>query len=94
MKKLLIPLFSIAVLTSCGTAKISDGTSSSSVSAKHDKAFSNAYKMINAEDLKKNLYVIASDEMEGRDTGSKGQKKRVSILSIIIKTWEFQAQRH
>ncbi|MDG4650902.1 M28 family metallopeptidase [Chryseobacterium arthrosphaerae] len=74
MKKLLIPLFSIAVLASCGTAKMSDGTSPS-VSAKHDKAFSNAYKMINSEDLKKNLYVIASDEMEGRDTGSKGQKK-------------------
>jgi uncharacterized lipoprotein YajG len=74
MKKLLIPLFAIAVLTSCGTAKTSDGASHP-VSTKHDKAFSNAYKMIKAEDLKRNLYVIASDEMEGRDTGSKGQKK-------------------
>ncbi|UKB85931.1 M28 family metallopeptidase [Chryseobacterium sp. MEBOG06] len=75
MKKLLIPLFSVAVLSSCGTAKMSDGKSSHPVSTKYDRAFSDAYKMIKAEDLKKNLYVIASDEMEGRDTGSKGQKK-------------------
>jgi acetylornithine deacetylase/succinyl-diaminopimelate desuccinylase-like protein len=42
---------------------------------KGDKAFQSAYKEIKAEDLKKNLYVIASDEMEGRDTGSPGQKR-------------------
>jgi hypothetical protein len=42
---------------------------------KGDKAFLSAYKEIKAEDLKKNLYVIASDEMEGRDTGSPGQKR-------------------
>lgn len=32
-------------------------------------------KIITAEDLKTMLYVVASDEMEGRETGSKGQKK-------------------
>nr|WP_315027889.1 M28 family metallopeptidase [uncultured Chryseobacterium sp.] len=74
MKKLLIPLFSITLLSSCGTANLSDGTSKPSP-VKHEKAFSNAYKEIKAEDLKKNLYVIAADDMEGRDTGSKGQKK-------------------
>lgn len=77
MRKLFIPLFSLAVLVSCGTAKNAadaGGTQSSSV-AKGDKAFLSAYKEIKAEDLKKNLYVIASDEMEGRDTGSPGQKK-------------------
>ena len=43
---------------------------------KHNKAFNNAYKEINAEeDLKKNLYVIAADDMEGRDTGSKRTEK-------------------
>jgi Zn-dependent M28 family amino/carboxypeptidase len=31
--------------------------------------------MITAQDLKTMLYVVASDEMEGRETGSKGQKK-------------------
>ncbi|WP_426478369.1 M28 family metallopeptidase [Chryseobacterium sp. CBSDS_008] len=75
MKKVLIPLFAMAVMTSCGTAKMSDGNASHPVSTKHNKAFNNAYKEINAADLKKNLYVIAADDMEGRDTGSKGQKK-------------------
>ncbi|RXM41339.1 peptidase M28 [Chryseobacterium sp. CH21] len=75
MKKILIPLFAMAVMTSCGTANLSDGNTSHPVSTKHSKAFDNAYKVINAEDLKKNLYVIAADDMEGRDTGSKGQKK-------------------
>ncbi|WP_326983352.1 M28 family metallopeptidase [Chryseobacterium sp. MYb264] len=79
MKKILIPLFSVAVMVSCGTANVSnDGnTSQNSTSTKvqGDKAFLSAYKEIKADDLKKNLYVIASDEMEGRDTGSPGQKK-------------------
>lgn len=76
MRKLLIPLFALALMTSCKTTQVADGTSSTNrVVEKHDKAFANAYKSIKAENLKKNLYVIASDEMEGRDTGSKGQKK-------------------
>ncbi|GAA4155845.1 M28 family metallopeptidase [Chryseobacterium ginsenosidimutans] len=76
MKKLFIPLFSIGVLISCGTAKTSsDAASQTSSNVKGDKAFLSAYKEISADDLKKNLYVIASDEMEGRDTGSPGQKK-------------------
>ncbi len=32
-------------------------------------------KSINIESLKENLSIIASDEMEGRETGSEGQKK-------------------
>jgi Zn-dependent M28 family amino/carboxypeptidase len=35
---------------------------------------------ITAEKLKTRLYVVASDEMEGRDTGSKGQKKAGKYL--------------
>ncbi|KAA0126067.1 M28 family peptidase [Chryseobacterium sp. SN22] len=77
MRKLFIPLFSVAVLVSCGTAKNTSGigTSKSSTASQGSKAFLSAYKEIKAEDLKKNLYVIASDEMEGRDTGSPGQKR-------------------
>ncbi|SIS61250.1 M28 family metallopeptidase [Chryseobacterium gambrini] len=77
MRKLFIPLFSIAILVSCGTAKnaADAGATQTSSAAKGDKAFLAAYKEIKAEDLKKNLYVIASDEMEGRDTGSPGQKR-------------------
>ncbi|WP_295212262.1 M28 family metallopeptidase [uncultured Chryseobacterium sp.] len=77
MRKLFIPLFSVAVLVSCGTAKKTSGmeTAQSSTVVKGSKAFVSTYKEIKAEDLKKNLYVIASDEMEGRDTGSPGQKR-------------------
>lgn len=37
-------------------------------------------KTIKAESLKKNLYIYASDEFEGRDTGEPGQKKAVEFL--------------
>jgi Zn-dependent M28 family amino/carboxypeptidase len=37
-------------------------------------------KTITAEDLKKHLYIVASDEMEGRETGSAGQKKAGAYL--------------
>ena len=37
-------------------------------------------KSISKESLKTNLYIIASNEMEGRDTGSKGQKKAGEYL--------------
>lgn len=35
---------------------------------------------ITADKLKTRLYIVASDEMEGRDTGSKGQKKAGKYL--------------
>lgn len=38
------------------------------------KTFKNAYESIKVEELKKNLMVIAADDMQGRDTGSEGQK--------------------
>lgn len=44
-------------------------------SARTEKVFTEAYNSITAAELRKNLYVIASDEMEGRQTGSTGQKK-------------------
>lgn len=76
MKKILIPLLGLAVVVSCGTTKTSEGASAQTSSMpKTDKAFHSAYKTIKADELKKNLYVIASDEMGGRDTGSPGQKK-------------------
>lgn len=37
-------------------------------------------KNINANDLKEKLYVYASDEFEGRETGTEGQKKAVEFL--------------
>lgn len=79
MKKFLLPILSAVVLGSCGTSKVTTNSQNSNTvssnSSKSDKAFQAAYQNIKLEDLKKNLYVIASDEMEGRDTGSPGQKK-------------------
>jgi hypothetical protein len=40
---------------------------------------------INQKDLSKHLYIVASDEMEGRDTGTEGQKKAGKYL---IKQYE------
>jgi Zn-dependent M28 family amino/carboxypeptidase len=37
-------------------------------------------KTISADDLKKHLYIIAADSMEGRETGSAGQKKAGKYL--------------
>nr|WP_090079067.1 M28 family metallopeptidase [Halpernia frigidisoli] len=44
------------------------------------KAFKSAFSSIKSEDLKKNLYVIAADNMEGRDTGSPGQKRAADYI--------------
>lgn len=62
-KPFLLVIFSIA-LSSC-TAQV----------VFESNAFKNANSTITAKDLKNNLYIIAGDDMEGRDTGSKGQKK-------------------
>lgn len=91
MKKILIPIFSLVILASCGASKVAtnnqstSGTSSSSL-FKNDKAFQSAYQMIKLEDLKKNLYVIAADDMEGRDTGSPGQKKAGVYMTNYYKS--------
>ncbi len=37
-------------------------------------------KTITADELKEHLYVYASDEFEGRNTGAEGQKKAVEYL--------------
>ncbi|MBS1550044.1 MAG: M28 family peptidase [Bacteroidetes bacterium] len=65
MKKILLPLVLILGLSSCKTIDYSQ----------NGRAFHQSYESIKTEELKKNLYIIASDEMEGRDTGSAGQKK-------------------
>jgi Zn-dependent M28 family amino/carboxypeptidase len=63
--KLLAFGLGLVLFQSCATANFGiDGS-----------AFKKSYSTIQAEDLKKNLYVIAADDMEGRDTGSPGQKK-------------------
>ncbi|MBW8359022.1 MAG: M28 family peptidase [Weeksellaceae bacterium] len=65
MNRAISAIFSVCVLTSCASANLGyDG-----------RAFRTGYESISSADLKKHLYVLASDEMQGRDTGSEGQKK-------------------
>ena len=42
--------------------------------------FQKSYESITSNELKTHLYIVASDEMEGRDTGSEGQKKAGNYL--------------
>ncbi len=42
---------------------------------------------IQAEDLKKHLTYIASDELEGRDTGSEGQRKAADYIITQLKSY-------
>lgn len=75
MKKFLI-LFLLATTLSCTSQK-------SSVSDINPTEY---MKTITAGDLKKHLYVVASDEMQGRATGSIGQKKAGEYLVSQYKT--------
>ncbi|MEZ4853701.1 M28 family metallopeptidase [Flavobacterium sp.] len=60
----------VALATSCSTSKNTT-----------KKATVNQYlQAISTNDLKTNLYVIASDENQGRDTGSEGQKRAGNYL--------------
>ncbi len=62
-------------------------TSCSSQIAKVSTADPTEYvNTITAADLKKHLYVVASDAMEGRETGSAGQKKAGNYLVNHYKT--------
>ena len=65
MRKLFFAAITGVMLTSCATAQMGYDS----------KAFQKSYESITAEELKKHLYIVASDEMEGRDTGTEGQKK-------------------
>ncbi|UOE39427.1 M28 family metallopeptidase [Chryseobacterium oryzae] len=74
MKKIFIPLLAISLLLSCVTTQVNNEVNKEKQNPK-EIGFLSAFKEIKLEDLKQNLTVIASDEMEGRDTGSRGQKK-------------------
>ncbi|WP_348799696.1 M28 family peptidase [Flavobacterium adhaerens] len=69
MKKTLTLLVFITALTSFAQKKSSDNVE-----------LVKFMKTITAKELKTKLTIVASDEMEGRDTGSKGQKKAGNYL--------------
>ncbi len=56
-------------------------TTCSSIQKKDtNKTVINYANTITAKNLKKNLYIYASDEFEGRNTGTSGQKKAVEFI--------------
>ena len=48
-------------------------------------------KSITAGELKEHLYIIASDEFEGRETGKKGQKMAMEYLIKNFKSLQSKA---
>ena len=65
MKRVTLLSLFVILTTSCTSQKIS-------VSQVDPIKYMNT---ITSDELKKHLYIVASDEMEGRETGSAGQKK-------------------
>lgn len=77
MKNLLIILTSTVIL-SCGNNNItSQTTDSSAITGETATKFANT---ITTDDLKEYLYVFASEDFEGRETGESGQKKAAEYL--------------
>lgn len=75
MRKLLYMASAVA-LVACGSSKETTSTDNdvtTDLSAKYAKT-------ITAKDLGKHLFIYASDEFEGRNTGEPGQKKAVKYL--------------
>ncbi len=73
MKKLILSASIIALLVSCSTSK------NASIDPKIDYAEKYA-ATITEKDLAKHLFIYASDEFEGRETGELGQKKAAAYL--------------
>jgi Zn-dependent M28 family amino/carboxypeptidase len=74
MRKILFGA-SLFVLASCGSGKNASKTADSNL----DQAAKYA-ESITAKDLGTHLFIYASDEFEGRNTGEPGQKKAVEYL--------------
>lgn len=76
MKKLL--LLVAGLVFSCNSAqKTVDKTSETSNTIADPIPYANS---ITQEDLKEHLYIYASDDFEGRETGTPGQKKAIAYL--------------
>lgn len=76
MKKLLY-IASAAVLTACVSSKETANTTDNNNTVDYAAKYA---ETITAKDLGKHLFIYASDEFEGRNTGEPGQKKAVKYL--------------
>src|SRR5690606_33382013 len=79
---------------SCNSAQHTESSTSNNVTqpeeATREQRVSYA-ETITQEDLKKHLYIYASDEFEGRDTGEPGQKKAVEYIKDHYQDIDVQA---
>ncbi len=75
MKK--VALLVLGFIFSCNTSQKTVGEVSKPVKEVNPVTYA---QTITQEELKEHLYIYASDEFEGRDTGSPGQKKAVAYL--------------
>jgi hypothetical protein len=82
MKKNLLTLF-LLVTFAFQSAAAQTATKSGSPARK-------AAQMITAEQLKDYLYYVASDEMEGRDTPSRGLDLTAKFIALNLKRWGFK----
>ena len=78
MKNLVYLSVCAITLVACAqNKKITSSTNNNHSTVKDPANYING---ISADELKKHLYIVASDEMEGRDTGTEGQKKAGKYL--------------
>ncbi|PQJ82120.1 M28 family metallopeptidase [Polaribacter glomeratus] len=85
MKKILYVASALAFIA-CGSSKLA--------SKENDVNVDQATKYgasITAEDLKTHLFIYASDEFEGRNTGEPGQKKAVEYLKNFYVTQKIES---
>ncbi|MEM7485174.1 MAG: M28 family peptidase [Bacteroidota bacterium] len=75
MKK--ISLIAIGIVCSCNTSQKTISESSTLKKEADPLAYA---QTITEEELKEHLYIYASDEFEGRETGKPGQKKAVAYI--------------
>lgn len=81
MKKTLSLFFVSLIVLACGTAKQSSNQVSNTNKQNQNTVDPTVYgNSITASELKEMLYIYASDEFEGRETGEPGQKMAVNYL--------------
>ena len=73
----------VFILSSCGTNKDSR--------SQKDKKMIGYGEMIEPEELKEHVYLLASDVLEGRKTGEKGQELAVNYITAHYQHLELEA---
>jgi len=74
-----ISYFLLFLIVSCKTPESIQNNESKAAKKTNDVA-ANYVNSITADELKTHLYIVASDSMQGRNTGSEGQKKAAKYI--------------